>query len=263
MRGFGTFARHIADALAVPHQQQLDRPHDRTVPRRSDVFALNDLFVLRSQDLRHRLGPMTTPTKPLRAVALVCSLNPSPTPSSSQLMAEQVLAKLTESNVEGSLVRVVDHDVKPGVAADMGEGDAWPSIREQVLAADILVFATPTWMGHMSSVAQRVLERLDAEVATQDDDGRPIMFDKVAVAAVVGNEDGAHKITADVFQALNDVGYTIPAQGVTYWNGEAMHGTDYQDLDETPEAVAATTATAAANAAHLARVLAAQAYPSS
>jgi len=206
---------------------------------------------------------MTTPTKPLRAVALACSLNPSPTPSSSQLMAEQVLAKLVESNVEGSLVRVVDHDVKPGVAADMGEGDAWPSIREQVLAADILVFATPTWMGHMSSVAQRVLERLDAEVATQDDDGRPIMFDKVAVAAVVGNEDGAHKITADVFQALNDVGYTIPAQGVTYWNGEAMHGTDYQDLDETPEAVAATTATAAANAAHLARVLAAQAYPSS
>jgi len=206
---------------------------------------------------------MTTPTKPLRAVALVCSLNPSPTPSSSQLMAEQVLAKLVESSVEGSLVRVVDHDVKPGVAADMGEGDAWPSIREQVLAADILVFATPTWMGHMSSVAQRVLERLDAEVATQDDDGRPIMFDKVAVAAVVGNEDGAHKITADVFQALNDVGYTIPAQGVTYWNGEAMHGTDYQDLDETPEAVAATTATAAANAAHLARVLAAQAYPSS
>lgn len=178
-------------------------------------------------------------------------------------MAEQVLAKLVESSVEGSLVRVVDHDVKPGVAADMGEGDAWPSIREQVLAADILVFATPTWMGHMSSVAQRVLERLDAEVATQDDDGRPILFDKVAVAAVVGNEDGAHKITADVFQALNDVGYTIPAQGVTYWNGEAMHGTDYQDLDETPEAVAATTATAAANAAHLARVLAAQAYPSS
>jgi multimeric flavodoxin WrbA len=178
-------------------------------------------------------------------------------------MAEQVLAKLAESDVEGSVVRVVDHDVRPGVAADMGDGDAWPSIRTQVLAADILVFATPTWMGHMSSVAQRVLERLDAEVATQDDDGRPIMFNKVAVVAVVGNEDGAHKITADVFQALNDIGYSIPAQGVTYWNGEAMHGTDYQDLDETPDVVAATTATSAANAAHLARVLAAQAYPSS
>jgi len=90
---------------------------------------------------------MTTPTKPLRALALVCTLSPSPKPSSSQLMAEQVLAKLAESDVEGSVVRVVDHDVRPGVAADMGDGDAWPSIRTQVLAADILVFATPTWMG--------------------------------------------------------------------------------------------------------------------
>lgn len=176
-------------------------------------------------------------------------------------MAEQVLAKLTEANVTGSVVRVVDHDVKPGVAADMGDGDDWPSIRAQVLDADILVFATPTWMGHMSSVAQRVLERMDAEVSTQDHAGRPIIFDKVAVVAVVGNEDGAHKIAADLFQALNDIGYSIPAQGVTYWNGEAMHGTDYQDLDEVPDVVASTTATAAANAVHLSRLLSAEGYP--
>ena len=44
----------------------------------------------------------------------------------------------------------------------MGNGDAWPALRQKVLAADILVLATPTWMGQHSSVAQRVLERLDA-----------------------------------------------------------------------------------------------------
>ncbi len=129
----------------------------------------------------------------------------------------------------------------------MGAGDAWPDIRRQVLAADVLVLATPTWMGHMSSVAQRVLERLDAELSETDGDGRPGLFDKVAIVAVVGNEDGAHKVSADLFQALNDVGYTIPAQGVTYWNGEAMHSTDYRDLDETPEVTASTTAVAARN----------------
>jgi hypothetical protein len=90
----------------------------------------------------------------------------------------------------------------------------------------------------MSSVAQRVLERLDAELSETDDAGRPILTGKVAVATVVGNEDGAHKIVADLFQALNDVGYTIPAQGCTYWNGPAMQTTDYKDLDEVPEAVA-------------------------
>jgi len=45
---------------------------------------------------------------------------------------------------------------------------------------------------------------------------------KSTVAAVVGNEDGAHHISAILFQALNDVGFTLPAHAVTYWNDEAM-----------------------------------------
>ncbi len=174
-----------------------------------------------------------SPTRPLRALALVCSLKPSPAPSSSDLMARQVLEELSRYGVTGSVVRVVDHDVKPGVEVDMGERDAWPGIREQVMAADMLIVATPIWVGHMSSVAQRVLERLDGELSETDDSGRPLVTGKVAVTAVVGNEDGAHKITADLMQGLNDIGFTIPAQGGTYWNDEAMGGRDYQDLDET------------------------------
>jgi multimeric flavodoxin WrbA len=196
----------------------------------------------------------------LRALALVGSLKPSPAPSSSDVMARQVLEALSEHGVAGETVRVVDSDVKPGVEVDMGEGDEWPAIREKLLAADILVLATPTWVGHMTSVAQRVLERLDGELSETDDSGRPLISGKVAVVAVVGKEDGAHKIIADVFQALDDVGFTIPAQGATYWNGEAMSGTDYLDLEETPEAVASTTATLAANAAHLAQLLKANPY---
>ncbi|GAB2844639.1 flavodoxin family protein [Microbacterium insulae] len=197
----------------------------------------------------------------LRAVALTCSLKPSPAESSTELLAQQVLDALAAHDVEGESVRVVDHDVKPGVDADMGDGDEWPRLRERVMAADILVFATPTWMGHMSSVAQRVLERLDAEISETDDAGRPALADKVAVIAVVGNEDGAHAIIADAFQGLADVGYTIPSQGSVYWNGEAMQRTDYKDLAETPEKVATTTQTVARHAAHLAALLSARPYP--
>ncbi len=203
---------------------------------------------------------MTDPL-PLRALALVCSLKPSPAPSSSDLIARQVLEQLGKRGVSGSVVRVVDHDVKPGVEVDMGDGDDWPAIREQLMAADILIVSTPTRVGHMSSVAQRVLERLDGELSETDDSGRPLVTSKVAVTAVVGNEDGAHKITADLMQALDDIGFTIPAQGGTYWNDEAMGGRDYNDLDETPEAVASANATLAENAAHLARVLKASPYP--
>ena len=98
-----------------------------------------------------------TESAPLSALALVCSLKPSPAPSSSELIARQVLEELAKYEVTGSVVRVVDHDVKPGVEVDMGDGDEWLAIREQMMAADILVVATPTWVGHMSSVAQRVL----------------------------------------------------------------------------------------------------------
>ena len=199
---------------------------------------------------------------PLTALALACSLRPSPSPSSSQLLAEQILAELAEHDVEGSLIRVVDHDVHPGVEADMGAGDEWPGIRQRMLDADILVFATPTWLGQHSSVAQRVLERLDAELSDTDDEGRMRTLGKVAIAAVVGNEDGAHHISGVLFQSLNDVGFTLAGQAVSYWHDAvASNYRNYQDLDQTPEAVAATNRTVAAHAAHLARLLHQAPYP--
>jgi len=197
----------------------------------------------------------------LTALAITCTLKPSPADSSSDLLATQILDALADHGVTGDLVRAVDLAVKPGVGTDMGDGDEWPAIREKVLGADILVLVTPTWMGQHSSVAQRVLERLDAELAETDAEGRPILFDKVAIAGIVGNEDGAHHIAAILFQSLNDVGYTIPAQASVYWNGEAMQGVDYKDLDETPEKVVETITTASRNAAHLARALKTSAYP--
>ncbi len=129
------------------------------------------------------------------------------------------------------------------------------------MAADILVLATPTWMGQHSSVCMRVLERLGAELSELDDQGPPKLYPKVAKAAIVGNQDGAHHITAEVFQALNDVGFCIAAQAVTYWNGEAMQTTDYQDLDRTPEKTAAATDLAAGNTMHLAQLLRNNNYP--
>lgn len=206
---------------------------------------------------------MTAPdaNRPLRAVALVCTLKPGPAPSSSVVIAEQLFEAMRPAGVDCEIVRCVDHNLMPGVEADMGSGDEWPAVLDKVVAADIVVVSTPTWVGHMSSVAQRVLERLDAELSETDDAGRPRQVGKVALAAVVGNEDGAHKIVADLFQALDDIGFTIPAQGCTYWNDEAMGGRDFKDLDETPEAVASTTETAARNAVHLAKVLRDNPYP--
>ena len=207
---------------------------------------------------------MTTPPPgplPLTAVVLNCTLKPSPASSSTDKLSRDLAAALDEHAVTSEVVRVVDHAVRFGVSLDEGDGDEWPQLRSKVVAADILVVATPIWMGQPSSVCKMVMERLDAELGETDDEGRPSMFGKVAGVAVVGNEDGAHHVSAEVYQGLSDVGFTIPAQGVTYWVGEAMQATDYQDLDPVPEKTAVTTGTLAANAAHLARLLRGHNYP--
>jgi multimeric flavodoxin WrbA len=197
----------------------------------------------------------------LTALILNCTLKPSPSDSSTQLIADEVAAALAEHDVRTETVRVVDHDVKHGVTTDEGDGDAWPAIRQQVLAADIVVLATPIWMGQPSSVVKKVLERLDAELGETDDEGRYSTMGKVAGVAVVGNEDGAHHVSAELFQALNDVGFTLPANAVTYWVGEAMQASDYRDVVPRPEKTASTTKVLAANAAYLARLLRTEAYP--
>lgn len=199
----------------------------------------------------------------LTALALNCSLKADASKESS---TDAMIAVLADAFAKHDVtisetIRVAAHDVKPGVSSDEGDGDEWPAIREKILAADILIFGGPIWMGQIGSVAKRVLERLDAFLSETDDQGRMPSYSKVAVAAIVGNEDGAHWSSAQLFQSLNDVGFTIPAVAACYWVGEAMGSIDFKDLDETPEAVIKTAKMVASNAAHLAQLLKNAPYP--
>ncbi len=198
---------------------------------------------------------------PLKAVTLVCTLKRSPEKSSADKLAHDLAREFDEQGVETEFIRLVDHVIKPGVKIDMQNGDEWPKIRAKIMDADILVIATPTWVGQMSSEALRAIERLDAELGETDDEGRFMTYPKVAAVAIVGNEDGAHKITADVLQALNDLGFTFAANAATYWNGEAMQRVDYIDLPEIPEKVASTNRLVAMNTVHLAQLLKNAQYP--
>lgn len=199
----------------------------------------------------------------LTAIALNCTLKADARePSSTDAMIKVLEKALARHDVKlTETVRIAAHDVKPGVSSDEGDGDDWPKIREKVLAADILILGSPIWMGQLSSVGKRVLERMDAFLSETDDKGRMPSYGKVAVAAIVGNEDGAHWSSAQIFQSLNDVGFTIPAVANCYWVGEAMGSTDFQDLKKVPAKVTETAKMVAANAAHLAGLLKAKPYP--
>ncbi|WLR99989.1 flavodoxin family protein [Shinella sumterensis] len=199
----------------------------------------------------------------LTALALNCTLKTkrAEDPSSTDRMLKLLAAAMEPLGVTTQFVQLADHDIKPGVTSDEGDGDAWPAIRQKILDADILIMGTPIWMGQPSSVCKRALERMDAFLEEKDDEGRMVSYGRVAAVAVVGNEDGAHHVSAELFQALNDVGFTIPANAVTYWVGEAMGSVNFVDLDEIPEPVRSTLSLVARNTVHAATLLKARPYP--
>jgi multimeric flavodoxin WrbA len=183
----------------------------------------------------------------MRAIVLNCTLKKSPEPSNTELLVRPVVAGLHDLGAASESYRVVDYNVLPGVQTDMGEGDQWPEIHEALLASEILVIATPTWVGHPSSIAQRVLERMDAMISETDDQGTPVAYNKVAGVVVTGNEDGAHHVISEICGALGDIGYTIPGQAWTYWNMGPGPGPDYSDTDHGHEWSHKTAGTMAGN----------------
>jgi multimeric flavodoxin WrbA len=198
---------------------------------------------------------------PLRALVLNCTLKPSPEASNTEALAAVLSAALEAGGVTCETIRVVDKNVLPGGSSDEGEGDEWPAIHAKLLASEILVLATPTWLGQPSSVVKRALERMDAMLSETDEDGVPVAFNRVAGFVVTGNEDGAHHVIAELAQAVNDIGYTVPAQAWTYWNKGPGPGPTYLETDEGHDWSAKTARTAAGNLIAAAEALASHPLP--
>jgi len=197
----------------------------------------------------------------MKATVLNCTLKPSPATSNTEALARVVMEALEREGVDCELVRVIDYDVRPGVSSDEGDGDEWPSIRARIVASEILVLAAPTWIGKPSSVAQRVLERMDAMLSEEDDEGRPIAYNRVAGIVVTGNEDGAHHVISELAGGLIDIGFTVPGQAWTYWNMGPGPGPSYLDSDHKHDWSRTTGETAAANLVAVARALAERPIP--
>ncbi len=203
---------------------------------------------------------MNTDT-PLRALAFNTTLKPPGQPSSTEAMLRDIAAEFAAHGVEMETVHAAAHDIRSGVRSDEGAGDAWPALRRKVMEAQILLIGTPIWIGQPSSIAKRVLERLDAFIAETGDDGRMPSYDKVGAVAVVGNEDGAHQCGALVYQALNDLGFSLAPNAMTYWVGPARTGGEYRELAPVPESTRDATRLMVRNAVHLARLLRQAPYP--
>jgi multimeric flavodoxin WrbA len=197
----------------------------------------------------------------MRALVLNCSLKASPSTSNTDLLADVVVDALQSQKVDVDRVRLADLSIKPGVSSDEGDGDDWPGIHRHLLDSEILIVATPTWVGRPSSIAQRMLERMDAMLSETDDEDRPVAYNRVAGVIVTGNEDGAHHVISEICGGLVDIGYTIPGQAWTYWNKGPGPGPSYSETDEGHDWSAKTGRAMASNLVAVANALSASPIP--
>jgi multimeric flavodoxin WrbA len=169
----------------------------------------------------------------LRAVMVNCTLKPSPQVSNTQGLMDVSAHIMRTNGVSVDTIRLVDHDVAPGVYPNMTEhgfdSDAWPSLWPQIEPADILVVGTPIWLGEKSSECTRLIERLYAMSGILNEQGQYHYYGRVGGAIVTGNEDGIKHVAMNVLYSLQHLGYTIPPQADAGWIGEAGPGPSYLD----------------------------------
>ncbi|NJP38448.1 flavodoxin family protein [Alkalicoccus luteus] len=167
----------------------------------------------------------------MKALFLNGSLKPSPALSHTSGLLEEAAEWFTKLGVETEEIRLADYRILPGMEKDLGEGDEWPGLLEKVMGANILIMATPIWIGEKSSVMTLAMERLYAASSDLNTKGQSIYYNKVGGAVVTGNEDGAKEAAKSILYGLSHIGFTIPPNVDAYWVGEAGPGPSYLETD--------------------------------
>ena len=169
----------------------------------------------------------------LQALFVNCTLKRSPERSHTQGLADRSIEIMRRQGVTVETVRAIDHEIATGVWPDMTEHgwerDDWPTIYEQVLAADILVLCSAIWLGEKTSVCTQVIERLYGNSHLLSPAGQYVYYGRVAGCLITGNEDGVKHCAMNILYSLQHLGYVIPPQADAGWIGEAGPGPSYLD----------------------------------
>lgn len=145
----------------------------------------------------------------MKALILLATLKKEE-PSNTEALTEFLVNRLEKKGVACETIKLVNAHIFPGTYYNMGQGDAWPGIFDKLIAADILIFATPIWWGNHSSELQKVIERLDN---VHDDiiaGNRSPLQDKVGGILITGDSDGAEHIIGNIANFLNSIGVLLP-----------------------------------------------------
>ncbi len=177
----------------------------------------------------------TNQFKDLKAIFINCTLKKSPKKSHTRGLIDVSKTIMEKEGIAVEVIRAADYVIPNGIQPDMTkEGvdeDDWPELFKKIIAADILVLCTPIWLGDKSSICSKIVERLYAMSAQQNQKGQYIYYGKTGGCLITGNEDGVKHCAMNMLYSLQHLGYTIPPQADSGWIGEIGPGPSYLDKE--------------------------------
>ena len=171
----------------------------------------------------------------LKVLYINCTLKKAPQKSHTGTLMDVSKTIMVNEKVQVDEIRLIDHEVPPGVYPDMTEHgygkDEWPIIFKRVMEADILIVGTPLWLGEKSSICQKLIERLYGMSEETNSKGQYVFYGKVGGCIITGNEDGIKHAAMGILYSLQHVGYSIPPQADAGWIGAVGPGPSYGDTE--------------------------------
>ena len=171
----------------------------------------------------------------LKVLYINCTLKKAPQKSHTGTLMDVSKTIMVNEKVQVDEIRLIDHEVPPGVYPDMTEHgyekDEWPNIFKRVMEADILIVGTPLWLGEKSSICQKLIERLYGMSGETNSKGQYVFYGKVGGCIITGNEDGIKHAAMGILYSLQHVGYSIPPQADAGWIGAVGPGPSYGDTE--------------------------------
>ncbi len=143
--------------------------------------------------------------------------------SNTETLSEFLSARMKKRGIDNEIIKLVGHTILPGTYSEMGEGDEWPWILKKLVAADIIIFATPVWWSGHSSEIQKAIERLD-ELHDEILKGKKSRVEgKVGGIVITGDSDGAQHIIGNIANFYNALGIAFPpyASLSVLWDSQA------------------------------------------
>jgi len=174
-------------------------------------------------------------TRGIRVLGISGSSRQEPSMSKSERLLVQALDRYRDLGCDATILRLkelVIHDCEGNYSENPAyctypcqsslkyEDDEMQKVYDAVLAADVLVLATPIRWNNHSALVQKFVERMNAIENQYSWFGNRMIRNKVAALVIIGHVDGVQHVAGNLLNFLAWLGFHIPEVSIASWVGE-------------------------------------------